>query len=378
MGTPLPRRVGSSKEKKLSAQDIAILEGLASHDPRNMSDLATKLKMPRPSLRYRIKYLRSNFSLKFFGNVYHTYIGLRKVLVFADAKPGYEELLYECLKTNDYWLYVSQCIGTLRCLAIYGVPSGKERKFERFLGQLRRLNIVRSVNFLWSTCMQTINATSAWFDKTSEEWRFPWDSWVEEAQTTRGELPYTLREPEQYLQKADWVDILILKELEKDSTIKLTDIAKKLSTSLERVMYHFRNHVIEEGMFEGHQVIAEHYKSLFADHYFFQFYFGNHENLTKFASSLMHKPFARCMGKEYGKNRLFVQVYLPREQLKNFLKAVSRLVRIRFLETYEYVIQDITRTQRQTISYEFFKDNSWEYDDRKYVEKLWFTVREAG
>jgi DNA-binding Lrp family transcriptional regulator len=370
----LPKRVGSSKEKKLSAQDVAILEGLALHNPRNISDLARQLRMPRPSLRYRIKNLHSHFSLNLYGNIYHTFIGLRKVIVFADAKPGYEELLYECLKTNDYWLYVSQCIGALRCLAVYGVPAGKEKEFEGFIGQLQKISLVHGVSFFWSTCVQTINATGAWFDKASEEWSFPWDSWVEEVQRTQAELPYTLKEPDAYVQKADWLDIMMLKELEKDSTIKLIEIAKKLGTSLERVIYHFKNHVVEKGMFEGYQVIAEHYKSLFADSYFFQFYFKNRENLTKFACSLLYKPFARYMGKEYGKNRLFAQIYLPKEQLGNFQKAISKLVRTGLLESYEYVIQDTTRTQRQTISYEFFEDNKWEYDEKKYEEKLRSTV----
>jgi DNA-binding Lrp family transcriptional regulator len=343
-----------------------------------MSDLAAQLKMPRPSLRYRIKHLNSNFSLYLCGNIYHTYIGLRKVVVFADARPGYEELLYECLKTNDYWLYVSQCIGALRCLAIYGIPVGKEKEFEGFVSQLQKSNLVHNINFVWSTCIQVINATGAWFDKASEEWSFPWDSWVEEVQRTQGELPYTLREPEEYIQKVDWIDIMILKELEKDCTIKLREIAKKLGTSLERVMYHFKNHVIKEGMFEGYQVIAEHYKNLCPDSFFFQFYFKNRESFTKFACSLMYKPFARYMGKEYGKNRLFVQIYLPREQLKNFLKALSKLVRAGLLETYDYVIQDLTRTQRQTISYEFFKDNKWEYDEKEYVEKLRAMVKPSA
>jgi hypothetical protein len=133
--------------------------------------------------------------------------------------------------------------------------------------------------------------------------------------------------------------------------------------------------VIEKGMFEGYQVLAEHYKNLYADSYFFQFYFKNREDLTKFACSLMYKPFARYMGKEYGKNRLFAQIYLPKEQLINFQKAISKLIRTGFLDTYEYVIQDMTRTERQTISYEFFKGKNWEYDDKKYVEKLRSTFR---
>jgi len=372
----LTKGVGSSRERKLTAEDVEILEGLALHGPRNISDLAAWLNVPRPSLRYRIKNLQSHFSLSLNGNIYHTHVGLRKAIVFADAKPGYEELLYECLKTNEYWLYVSQSIGAFRCLAIYGIPAEEEKEFEGFMSQLQEVEHVQNISFFWSTCIQTINATGAWFDKASEEWSSPWDSWVQEVQRTRGELPYTLKEPEAYVQRADWIDIMVLKELEKDSTIRLSEIARKLGTSLERVMYHFKNHVIEKGMFEGYQVIADHYKTLFPDTYFFQFYFRTQKDLTKFASSLMYKPFARSMGKEYLKNRLFAQIYLPKEQLRNFLDATSKLVRSELLETYEYVIQDMARTQRQTISYEFFNGKHWEYDAKKYTEKLRSTLKQ--
>jgi DNA-binding Lrp family transcriptional regulator len=261
-------------------------------------------------------------------------------------------------------------------LAVYGIPAGQEKAFETYLDRLRESGPVRNISFFWSTCVQTINATGAWFDKTSEEWSFPWDSWVEEVQKTQADLPYTLKEPDAYIQKADWLDIMILKELEKNSTIKLIKIARKLDTSLERVMYHFKNHVLKEGMFEGYQIVAEHYKNCCAESHFFQFYFRNLENLRKFACSLMNKPFARFMGKEYGNNRLFAQIYLPKEQLSKFMRANSKLVREGLLENYEFTTQDMAKTQRQTISFEFFKDGDWEYDNEKYVDKLRVTVEQ--
>ena len=297
-------------------------------------------------------------------------------MVFAESKPGYEDFVYRCLKCNDYWLYISRCIGAPKCLATYGIPAGKERQFESFLDDLRDLHQVSSVSFFWSTCIHNVNTTSTWFDDASENWVFPWDSWVEEIQTCKGDLPYTLKETEGYVQKADWIDIMILKELEKNCAVQLQNIAKMLNMSKQRVKYHFENHVIKKQMFEGHQILADHYKGLSPDICFFVFAFKNYENFCKFACSLLNKPFVRAMGKVFKMNQLFVRIYLPREQLRNFISALAKLVRTEFLDTYQYVIEDATQTQRQTISYEYFKDDSWQYDSKKFIGQLQSVISE--
>jgi hypothetical protein len=358
------------RQKKLRSIDVKVLEGLALCNPRNKTRLAAQLNMPRETLRHRIGYLRSHFSLYLQGNLYHTNIGLRKAMVFAESKPGYEDFIYRCLKCNDYWLYISRCIGAPKCVATYGIPAGKEKEFESFLDELRELDQAATVSFFWSTCIHSVNTTSTWFDGTSENWIFPWDLWLEETQTCEGDLPYTLKEPDGYVQKADWIDIMILKELEKDCTIKLQEIAKKLNLSKQRVKYHFGNHVIKQQMFEGQQILADHYKGLSPDTCLFTFTFNNYESFSKFACSLMNKPFVRAMGKVHDMNQLLVRIYLPREQLGNFIETLAKLVRTGFLKTYQYVIEDSTKMQRQTISYEYFKGDKWQYDSELYLGKL--------
>jgi DNA-binding Lrp family transcriptional regulator len=365
------------KETNLKSVDVKVLEGLGLYDPRNKTKLAAQLNMSRETLSYRIKCLRSHFSLYLQANLYHTNIGLRKAMAFAESKPGYEELLVQCLKSNDYWLYVSQCIGASKCLATYGIPAGKEPEFEGFLAKLGESEQVSDVSFFWSTCIHNVNATTTWFDKTSEKWMFPWDSWLKEISTSNRELPYTLKEPEGYFQKADWVDIMILKELEKNYAITFEAIAKQLNTSKQRIKYHFKNHIVKKRMLEGPQILAAHYSGLSPETCFFIFTFKSFKDFSRFATSLLNKPFVRAMGKVYHKDQLFARLYLPRQELRNFIEALSKLVRTRFIETYQYVIEDPAKVERQTISYEFFKDGNWRYDHQKHLEKLQSAIEES-
>lgn len=364
------------KQRKLTTTDVRVLEALALYDPRNKSKVAAHLNMPRETLCHRIKYLRSHFSLYLQANLYHTNIGLRKAMVFVESKSGYEELVSRCLKSNDYWLYVTQCIGSPKCLATYGIPAGKEEEFDEFLNKLREADPIRCVDFFWSTCIHNVNTTSVWFDETSEKWTFPWNSWLEEISTCHRELPYTLKEPEGYFQKADWIDIMILKELEKSYVVKLTELARKLGTSKQLIEYHLKNHIVREQMLEGPQILAAHYKDLWPETCLFMFTFKDYSSFSKFAGSLMNKPFVRALGKVYHQNQLFARIYLPREELRNFAEALSKLVRTEFLDTYEYFIEDATTTMRQTISYEFFKDNKWEYDHLKHLDMLASTLQQ--
>jgi DNA-binding Lrp family transcriptional regulator len=332
--------------------------------------------MPPRSLAYRIRHLQSNFSLCLQGTLYHTNIGLRKVFLIANSRPGYEDTVSQCLRANDYWLLIVQSLVAPKFIATYGIPAGEEEQFEEFAAKLGHLKIVTSTSLFWSTCIYNVNATTKWFDQNTEQWIFPWDTWLQEVLTTKAaKLPNTLIEPQGYYQKADSIDIFILKELEQNCTVKMKDIAKKLKISPELVKYHYENHVLKKQMFEGPMILANHYAGLTPRTIFLMLHFKNYENLCKLALSLMDKPFVRAVGKVYGKNQLFARLYLPEQELRNFLGTLSRLVRSKFLETYEYIIEDPLKTCRQTISYEFFKDEKWTYDHRKYLRNLQAIIR---
>jgi hypothetical protein len=57
------------------------------------------------------------------------------------------------------------------------------------------------------------------------------------------------------------------------------------------------------------------------------------------------------------------------------LRARAQLIRADLLLTYRYVILDLEKAARQTISYEYFKDGKWIYDHEKHVKALEELVR---
>jgi DNA-binding Lrp family transcriptional regulator len=307
------------------------------------------------------------------ASVYHTNLGLKKAVVFAAATPGYEDLLFDCLKVNPFYAYLTRCYGQFEgCLAVYTIPVDYCAEFTRFTKEIERLMVARKIEVLWSTCFHSIDRSSKWFDFQSEKWTFPWDELMKEIPTKTTKLPYTLIDPDGFPMKADHLDLLIMQELEVDATVNLTEIAEILKTTPQNIRYHYQKHIIEKGLIEKFQVFVFPFDTAISAMFWFTFKFDNPDKLAKFAMSLIDKPFMIILGKILKENMLIAQLYLPILEFRYFVETLSKLCRNGMLQSYNYVIQDLRegKWSRETIPFEDFKDGKWDYDHNKHIENL--------
>jgi len=359
--------------EQLDNLDVRILEGLAEHGPRNITKLAKELDIPRGTVISRIKRMSSSFYLRLVTTIYHTNLGMKKAVVFAKATPGQEDVLFNCLKVNKFYIYLSRCFGMFEgCIGVYVIPVEHTAEFEDFLEEVERRGVTQDIELFWSTCFHTVNRTRNWFDYDKRTWVFPWDEWLDEISSSGSELPYTLKDPESFVLKADETDLFIVKELEKDATVSLASIARKFNTTLQNVRYHYERHVVGHGLIETFQMAIMHFDKTTSDMLFFIFKFDDREKMGKFARSFLDKPFVLILGKILNENSLVSQVYLPRHELRDFIDALSKLVRANFLKDYEYVFQDLRpgKWSRETVPFELFKNGSWMYEHSQHVKAL--------
>ncbi|MEM3695408.1 MAG: hypothetical protein QXJ11_05555, partial [Candidatus Bathyarchaeia archaeon] len=69
-------------------------------------------------------------------------------------------------------------------------------------------------------------------------------------------------------------------------------------------------------------------------------------------------------------NILLTEVFLPFNEFRNFIDKLSELAKMKLLQSYKYVIQDLRIRRRQTIFPKFFKEKSWIYDHKKHMDML--------
>jgi DNA-binding Lrp family transcriptional regulator len=355
-----------------------MLQALYDVGPRNLSEVARHLGVSRKKVEHRLKKMKSHpkIFLRLHTCLYHTNIGLKKALLFAEAKAGMEQLLFDCLMVNGFWLYVCRSYGTMGegCTAIYAIPAERGGEFEEFINEIRRLGVAENIQLFWSTCLQGGRITSKWFNNQKNEWILDWDNWMREVQTQSTNLPYTLIEPKSYTNYADEIDVKILMWLEAEATKDLGEIAKNLGISRQLAQYHYKNHVLKKNLIEGYEIFLMRYGEIPSTMVAFIITFHDYQTLAKFAKSLLDKPFVITMGKIIGQNSLMIEVFLPTNEFRKFVDALSKLARLKLIRDYKYAIQDLRTTKRQTISAEFFKGNTWIYDHKTHMAMLWQKV----
>jgi DNA-binding Lrp family transcriptional regulator len=357
--------------KKIDETDVKILEGLSLIGPRNLATIAKRLDMPTTTVRYRVQRMLGDSLLFFHLNPYHTNLGLKKAVIFVEAELGYEDVLLNCLRVNDFWLFLCRIYGPYEgCAAIWTVPKGRDEDFVGFLQSLHKAGVSRSFEINWTTCHEGIPVRKRWFDSDENVWTFNWREWMEEVKTIEGKLPWTLIEPDDWPIKADYEDLLIIKELEKDGKKTLTDISKILEIPFEKVKYHFREHVSKRGLIEGYQVDLLRFPYLVNEPLFFRFDFDSEEKMCRFALSLHDKPFPTFIGKVLGQNALISHINLPNWEFRRFIATLSTLIKKGLLKEYKYAIVDIYQVWRETIPYQNFKEGRWIYDSNKHQEAL--------
>ena len=364
-------RTALSTLDKIDELDVKILEGLSFLGPRNLAILAEHLGMPVTTLRYRVCRMLDDSILFLHLNPYHTNMGLRKAVIFVEAFLGFEDLLLDCLRINDYWLYLCRIYGPYEGWGgIWTVPNDNVEDFKLFLKSLVDLGVAKNVEINWTTCHEGIPVKSRWFNVEENSWVFNWNEWITEVENIEGELPWTVKDPEAWPIRVDYTDLLIIKELEINGRATMTNISKNIGVPLETVKYHFREHVSKRDLIEGYQIDIVRFPPLSSELLFFKFEFDSHEKFKKFALSLHDKPFPFHIGKIVGENMLESHLYLPKKEFRKFIKALSILIRKGLLKSYKYWIQDMFIQWRETIPYEHFENGGWKYDIVEQLEEI--------
>jgi len=357
--------------KMLNPTNAKILEGLGKHGPRNVLALAKSIGLPPRTVTFRMKKLMKEGLLQIRTNLDYSRLGLMKAVLIAESKPGQERKLQQVIDNLDYWTYMIRCYGKYDgYYAIFAFPAEYKKQLEEYLDKAVQLETFSRYIFYSTTNFTEVVPSFDWFDFQSKSWNFQWKRWVNEVKNASEKLPRKLMQPKTYSIRADETDILILKEMEKDGTTKFTKLAEVVKITPQAVRYRYNKHIVERSLLTDYEVATLPYPLPTSNMCSFIISFENEEKLAKFANTLQNKPFIFNYGKIISQHSLVVHTYTPKTEFSKLIDSMNRLTEKKLITGFLYVTFDVASFKRQTISYEFFKEDKWTYDYEKKLERL--------
>jgi DNA-binding Lrp family transcriptional regulator len=210
-----------------------LVEWLQVLGPRNISALAREVGHHPETVRYEVKKLaRMGFSCR--PVISYEKLGLRPIIAFVRLSKqlqGHENSFAKNLILYFYF------------------PEERIPAFYEFMGALEGNGLVDSYKIFVTKKRVTLPFRPEFFDFQHATWSINWKEL-----NSIYPLPITDKNK---LCEFDWLDLKIVRALQKDPTVELTKLRNQLGKelTLKTVLYHYKSHVLSEGIISGYVVI---------------------------------------------------------------------------------------------------------------------------
>lgn len=357
--------------RRIDLIDLRVLEGISQYGPRNISQIAESVRIPSTTVRFRLSRMLQESFLFLHMIPYLPNLGLRRAVVFLEANTGFENDILNYSKVHDYWVFQCSIYGKFEgCAGFWNIPFGEEDRFKEFFNTLVDLGVVRDYHLHWTTCAYYPGISSKWYRIQEKSWVYNWEEFFTEISVEqREEVPEILRDPSEYSTNVDTIDLQIINELEENAKLSLPEISKLLDVPLSKIKYHYHEHIIKKDLIGGYQAEIYRFPFPLCEILFFIFDFDNSQDMHNFIIAFIDKPIAINISKIIGQNSIVSQVYLPKWELRNFKKLLSRLTKLGYMKRYWYYIQDMYESWRELIPIENY-DDDWVYKHDKFIDHI--------
>ena len=202
------------------------------------SEISRRTKVPIPTVRYILRNRLPKLGFTITIAINHGVLGLQRYMVTLEShlSPRYMSELLSMFGELFYLRYYTYLLKERKFLTIFTVPPKYSNDFIAFLDSLKSIQIIDDYSVKKLLYMRVLPFRVDSFDFKRGVWK---QNWFE----NRFSIP-EIYEDVNISSKIDKIDLLILKELEKDAFIKYIDLARKLKLTRQTIKRHFE-HVVK-------------------------------------------------------------------------------------------------------------------------------------
>jgi DNA-binding Lrp family transcriptional regulator len=365
---------------EIDERTAKILETLSRKSVINISEIARNLNIPVSTVHSTIQKLRRKNILYIQASIDATLLGLKPYTVIL--YPTKTENAMKILMANKkYWVYWSRGYINRPCYYVrYVIPNGHEQDFVNFLNTAMQLNLISDYELYPTTIYYYQPLSFKNFDFASKSWIFNWNELLNEINNSKPvNNKYLDPTTNTYnTQKLDHIDLKILKALEKDALVSLSEIRRSLDNlTFQTIYYHYINHVIKRNLISNIIPIILRYPytindRIVVDTILMFVSFKDHEQMLKFANALSDKMFVISTSRVLSENTLIFYIMLPHTETPEFLNVLNILMDNEIITSYKYAWLDIRTAKKETLPYSQYdtETGTWKWYQEEYLLKL--------
>ncbi|MDG6902725.1 MAG: Lrp/AsnC family transcriptional regulator [Nitrososphaerota archaeon] len=220
--------------------EAKIIAAIGKAGPRNVAQISRMTGTHQETIRYKIKKRFGRLGFRFHAEVDYAKLGLHLHWATLDFTGPYAKMATQTLTALNrvgYLVYYAKLVPQGTFIALFALPNGTSEQYREFLAGLRTRGVLSSFTLDRDLAYRSKPMDPRFFNFRSGRWETEWNRVPE---LSSSPLPLGARtEAEDF----DLYDLLIIKELQKDSLQHLTGIARKLRVHQKTLEYHYRTHV---------------------------------------------------------------------------------------------------------------------------------------
>jgi DNA-binding Lrp family transcriptional regulator len=344
--------------------EARIISAIGSAGPRNVAQIARMTGVHQETVRYKIKRQFVDKGFRFRADVDYGNFGLSLhwgTFVLSPAYYGSATKLFRSMNEAAYLVHFSKVLPQGHFVALFALPEGKAEEFKGFLEGLKRRRIVAEFSLDPVLAQRHKTMDPSFFNFRKGRWEVEWDKVrkVRSSPLAGGKGQAELG--------ADYTDLLIVKELQKDARQHIAQIARKLKLNPKNLEYHYKTHVMNGGLIRGFMV---------------RWMKDADESLAR-STVTMRLAFNGLEGRRYSKVQSAIN-RLPYLWVEDLLEGGTYVATLAvpltdFAPTMKYLNEElqflggvidtgylsVEDSWNYTIPYQMFSDGGWRFDVRK-------------
>lgn len=238
-----------------SDNTVALVNLVAEIGP-DIAEISRRLGQFKESVRYRFnqKILNKGFPIQAIPN--YGALGLKRVVMSVRMGNAYSEIAQQVFSAMSEMCYIVAYAGVMpdgTYLLHAGLPVEFGDEFRSMMDELKKMGVFSSIDFFDCDAFRVAPMRAESFDFEHGVWEFDWTKPLPlDATTVNANVSQRT--------EFDKIDLLIVKELSKDSRKSLSEIQESirktngLEVNYKTLVWHHSHHVLPRRLISGHSI----------------------------------------------------------------------------------------------------------------------------